>query len=201
LELTTLSAAQLSKLMASRQVSAIEVAQAHLDAIERRDPELKAFITVTPDEALNQARAAQETIDSGEAGPLTGIPIALKDNLSTEGVLTTCASRILEDYVPPFDATVVSKIKRAGMVILGKTNLDEFAMGTSTETLPSFPPATPSTPRVPPAEVRAAPPLPSVATWRLSPSGATPAAPFANPPPSAASSDSSPPTDASRVTA
>lgn len=139
MELTALSAVQLSRLLANREVSAVDIAQAHLDRIASFDPSVRAFITVTHELALEQARAAQTRIDRGDAGPLTGIPIALKDNLSTDGVLTTCASRILEGYVPPFDATVVSKVKDAGMVILGKTNLDEFAMGTSTENSAFFP--------------------------------------------------------------
>ncbi len=139
MDLTRLSVSDLSQRLASRQVSALEVAQAHLDQIETVDPQVKAFITVTPEAALEQAREAQERIDRGEGGPLTGIPIALKDNLSTKGIATTCGSRILEGYVPPFDATAVERLREEGAVLLGKTNLDEFAMGTSTENSAFFP--------------------------------------------------------------
>jgi aspartyl-tRNA(Asn)/glutamyl-tRNA(Gln) amidotransferase subunit A len=139
LELTQLSAAELSHLLASRQVSAVEVTQAHLKRIGELDSGVRAFITVTPDIALQQAARAQDRIDRGEAHPLTGIPIAVKDNISTEGILTTCASKILDNYVPPFDATVVARLKEVDAVILGKTNLDEFGMGASTENSAFFP--------------------------------------------------------------
>ena len=131
--LTELTASDLSRLISAREVGCVEVATAFLDRMEALDPKVGAFITVDRDSALLQAAHAQSLVEKGEAGPLTGIPIALKDNLSTEGLETTCGSRILKGYVPPFDATVVSLVKQAGMAILGKTNLDEFAMGTSTE--------------------------------------------------------------------
>jgi aspartyl-tRNA(Asn)/glutamyl-tRNA(Gln) amidotransferase subunit A len=131
--LTELTASELSRLIATREVGCVEIATAYLDRIEALDPKVGAFLTVDREAALAQAASGQSLVDKGEGGPLTGIPIALKDNLSTEGMETTCASRILKGYVPPFDATVVSLVKQAGMTILGKTNLDEFAMGTSTE--------------------------------------------------------------------
>lgn len=131
--LTQLSAVALAAKLRAREVSAVEVAQAHLDTIARRDAELGCFLTVDPETTLAQARAAQALIDSGEAPALAGVPIAIKDNISTNGMRTTCASRILENYVPPYDATVVRRLGAGGMVSLGKTNLDEFAMGTSTE--------------------------------------------------------------------
>jgi aspartyl-tRNA(Asn)/glutamyl-tRNA(Gln) amidotransferase subunit A len=132
--ITNLSAADLASKLADRSLSAVEVSQAFLDRIEVADKSLGAFLLVDRDGAMKAAVEAQKLLDSGDASPLTGVPIALKDNLSTEGVETTCASKILKGYVPPFDATVVERCKRAGMVVLGKTNLDEFAMGTSTET-------------------------------------------------------------------
>ena len=132
--LTDLTASELSRRISTRDLGCVEVAAAFLDRIEALDSRVGAFLTVDRESALAQAASAQFLVDSGEAGPLTGIPIALKDNLSTVAMETTCASKILKGYVPPFDATVVAQIKSAGMTILGKTNLDEFAMGASTET-------------------------------------------------------------------
>jgi aspartyl-tRNA(Asn)/glutamyl-tRNA(Gln) amidotransferase subunit A len=132
-DLIELTAAELSAKLRSRELSAIEVAQAHLDRIADRDAEIGAFLSVDPERTLAQAEAAQSLLDRGEGGPLTGLPVALKDNLSTVDYPTTCASRILEGYRPPFDATAVARLRDAGAVFLGKTNLDEFAMGTSTE--------------------------------------------------------------------
>jgi len=128
-----LSATEIAGLLASRQTSAPEVAEAFLDRIDRLDPRLGAYLLVDREGALRSAQEAQEKIDQGESSPLTGIPIAVKDNISTEAIETTCASKILKGYIPPFDATVIERVKAQGMVILGKTNLDEFAMGTSTE--------------------------------------------------------------------
>jgi len=132
--ITGLTAHELAKKLAEREFSAVEVAQAHFNRIEALDSRYGAFLHVCREEALAMARSAQELLDRKEGGPLTGVPIALKDNISTRGVPTTCASRILEGYVPPFDAHVVERLRAAGMVLLGKTNLDEFAMGGSTET-------------------------------------------------------------------
>ena len=117
----------------SREVSAKEVVDAHLQRIRDRNPELNAFLTVTEDRAFEDAQQAQEMIGAGNAKPLTGIPFALKDNIVTSGIRTTCSSRILENYVPPYDSTLVRRAREQGMCLLGKTNLDEFAMGSSTE--------------------------------------------------------------------
>ncbi|MCW5943114.1 MAG: Asp-tRNA(Asn)/Glu-tRNA(Gln) amidotransferase subunit GatA [Fimbriimonadaceae bacterium] len=130
---TRLSATRLAARLAAKELGVREVAQAHLDRIATLDATLGAFLTVDPDETMRWADAAQAKIDAGEAGPLTGVPIAIKDNLCTAGVRTTCASRILESHVPIYDATVVRRLREAGCVMVGKTNLDEFAMGTSTE--------------------------------------------------------------------
>lgn len=130
---TTLNAAELAGKLARRELSAVEVAEAHIARIGELDAGLGAFLTVTKERAHVDARRAQDLIDRGQAGPLTGVPIAIKDNMSTAGIRTTCASKILDNYVPVFDATVVEQIREAGMITLGKTNLDEFAMGTSTE--------------------------------------------------------------------
>ncbi|MDR5709415.1 MAG: Asp-tRNA(Asn)/Glu-tRNA(Gln) amidotransferase subunit GatA [Armatimonadota bacterium] len=117
-----------------RDLSVEEVVEAYLDRIERTDGVVRAYLTVTPETARAQARAWDERIRRGEElPPLVGFPVALKDNLCTRGVRTTCGSRILENFVPPYDATAVRRLVEAGAVVLGKTNLDEFAMGSSTE--------------------------------------------------------------------
>jgi aspartyl-tRNA(Asn)/glutamyl-tRNA(Gln) amidotransferase subunit A len=127
-----LTAAELARLLRAREVSAVEVA---VEFLERAGSEpYNAFLCVARETALAQAEAAQRLLDAGDGGPLTGVPLAVKDNLSTRGVPTTCASRALEGYVPPFDATTVALAARAGMPMLGKTNLDEFAFGASNET-------------------------------------------------------------------
>jgi aspartyl-tRNA(Asn)/glutamyl-tRNA(Gln) amidotransferase subunit A len=133
-ELYELTAADLAAKIKGREVSASEVTDAFLARIEAVEASVRSFITVTPEQARAQARAIDARIASGEEiGPLAGVPIALKDNLCTIGVETTCASNILRGFVPPYNATVVNKLTAAGVISLGKTNLDEFAMGSSTE--------------------------------------------------------------------
>jgi aspartyl-tRNA(Asn)/glutamyl-tRNA(Gln) amidotransferase subunit A len=132
--ITKLTATQIATKLHSKEISATEVTQAFLDRIESQDHLYGAFLAVDAEKALGQAADAQKSIDAGTAGPLTGIPVAIKDNISTEGIETTCASKILKGYVPPYDATVIQKLKSAGAVMIGKANLDEFAMGSSTET-------------------------------------------------------------------
>jgi aspartyl-tRNA(Asn)/glutamyl-tRNA(Gln) amidotransferase subunit A len=127
------TAKELRHLLDTREVSARDVVTEHIERIEQRNPELNAFLTVTADRALADAERAQAMIDSGNAKPLTGIPYALKDNICTSGIRTTCSSRILENYQPPYDATLVTRATEQGMCLLGKTNLDEYAMGSSTE--------------------------------------------------------------------
>ncbi len=133
MELHQLNLAQARKLLDKGEISSQELTRALLERIEAVDPKVHAYLTVTPEVALEQARAADQVLARGEGGPLTGIPAGLKDILCTKGVRTTCASRILENFVPPYDATLVARLKQAGMVMLGKHNLDEFAMGSSTE--------------------------------------------------------------------
>ena len=116
------------------EVSARAVVERHLAAIERLDGELRTFLTVCSEEALAAADAVDRKVAAGDdPGPLAGVPVALKDNMCTRGLPTTCSSRILEGWRPPYDATVVTRLAAAGAVVIGKTNLDEFAMGSSTE--------------------------------------------------------------------
>lgn len=137
-ELHYLTIYQAHKLLKEGQITSFELTEAVLRRIEEVENLLRAYITLTPELALEQARLADAKIAhyrrTGEDfSPLLGIPISIKDIICTEGIRTTCASRILENFIPPYDATVVVKLKEAGAVILGKTNLDEFAMGSSTE--------------------------------------------------------------------
>lgn len=133
--LYSLSATELNRLFVAGQVSAVEITQAVLDRIDGVEPQVRAFLTVTAEGALEQARELDAKRAAGESlGPLAGVPIALKDNLAADGVKMTCASKMLEDYVAPYDATAVRRLKEAGAIIVGKTNMDEFAMGSSGET-------------------------------------------------------------------
>jgi aspartyl-tRNA(Asn)/glutamyl-tRNA(Gln) amidotransferase subunit A len=133
-DITRSTAAQLSRQLAAKELSAVEVAQAHLDRIAAVDERVHAFLHVDGEGALTAARAIDEARARGdELGPLAGVPVAVKDVVTTRGVPTTAGSKILEGWRPPYDATIVSRMREAGLVMLGKTNMDEFAMGSSTE--------------------------------------------------------------------
>ena len=134
----------------SREISSVELTRACLERIDAVEAQLRSFITLTPEVAMEQAQAADRMLADGEAHPLTGIPLQIKDVMCTEGVRTTCASRMLEDYVPVYNATAVDRLFRQGAVMLGKGNMDEFAMGSSCENSAFHPTLNPwDTTRVP----------------------------------------------------
>ncbi|HJE91678.1 MAG TPA: Asp-tRNA(Asn)/Glu-tRNA(Gln) amidotransferase subunit GatA [Dietzia timorensis] len=128
-----LGAAELAEKIAAKEVTSEEVTRAHLNRIAEIDGDINAFLHVGTEQALDAARAADKAIAQGSAGPLAGVPVALKDVFTTADAPTTCGSKILEGYMSPYDSTVTKKLREAGMPILGKTNMDEFAMGSSTE--------------------------------------------------------------------
>src|ERR1700719_4138919 len=125
---------ELADHLSKRQLSSVELTRHFLSRIERLNPALNAFITLTAEQALKEAAAADARLGSGERGPLLGIPLIHKDIFCTDGVKTSCGSRMLDNFVSPYDATVVARLKAAGTVMLGKSNMDEFAMGSSNET-------------------------------------------------------------------
>ena len=128
------TAVEMAKALAAKEISSVDLTKAHLDRIAEVDSQVKAFLHVDAEGALAQAQAVDEKIASGQTlSPLAGVPLALKDVLTQQGVPTTAGSKILQGWRPPYDSTVVAKLKAAGVVIVGKTNMDEFAMGSSTE--------------------------------------------------------------------
>lgn len=134
-QITGLTAVELGKKIQAGEITAVEATQAALEQIRKMEPSINSYVTVDAEGALKQAEEVQKKIDAGElTGPLAGVPVAIKDNMCTQGMLTTCSSRILENFVPTYTAEAVLNLQKAGAVILGKTNMDEFAMGSTTET-------------------------------------------------------------------
>lgn len=135
MDLMSLTAVELGKKIKAKEVSVEEAVRAALAAIGEKEDAVNSFVTVDEEGALARAKQVQEKIDAGElAGPLAGVPVAIKDNMCTEGLLTTCSSKILYNFLPTYSAEAVKKLEEAGAVIIGKTNMDEFAMGSTTET-------------------------------------------------------------------
>ena len=135
MDIMKLTAIELGKKIKLGEITCVEATEAYLERIEVLDKEINSFVTVDSDGALKQAKEIQAKIDSGElTGPLAGVPVAIKDNMCVSGMRTTCSSNILNNFVPTYTATAVEKLKDAGAVIIGKTNMDEFAMGSTTET-------------------------------------------------------------------
>jgi len=132
-KLHELTITEAHRLLKNKEISSVELTRAVLERIQAVDDRVDAFITITENEALQQAAKADEEITKGRCSMLTGIPLAIKDVICTRGIATSCGSKILENFVPPYDATVIHKLRKAGAVIAGKLNMDEFAMGSSTE--------------------------------------------------------------------
>ncbi len=131
--LCALTIGQSHKLLMNREISSVELTEAVLERISLVEERVHAFVTVTKESALRQAEEADARIKKGDASPLTGVPALIKDNMCTKGIRTTCSSHMLENFVPPYNATVVERLNQAGMVMVGKGNMDEFAMGSSNE--------------------------------------------------------------------
>lgn len=134
MDITSLKISDMRSMLDKKEISAPELTAAYLERINSVDGKLESYITVTAEEAEKAAEKAQDKINKGEASPLCGIPLAIKDNICTEGIKTTCASKMLENFIPPYNATVMDKLENEGIVMLGKTSMDEFAMGGSTQT-------------------------------------------------------------------
>ena len=165
-----------------REISSVELTEAVFERIAATDDKVHAYLTLAYDSALEQAKQADTRLSTeAQPSPLLGMPIAVKDNFLTHGVRTTCASKILGDFMPPYDATTIAKLRDAGAVIVGKTNLDEFAMGSSAENSAFFPTRNPWNRDYTPAAPPAAPRQPLPAASHLQRSAPIPAAPFDSP--------------------
>ena len=134
MDITNLTVHELQDKLANKEVTITQIIEAYNNRINEKEKDIQAFITVTAEQALQQAKEIQEKINNGEVVPkYAGIPIGIKDNMCTKGIKTTCASKMLENFVAPYNATVIEKLNKEGIITLGKLNMDEFAMGGSTE--------------------------------------------------------------------
>ena len=135
MDITELTVHELQEKLKNNEITVTEITKAYTDRINEKEKDVQAFVTTLTDEAIKKSKEIQEKIEKGEiTGELAGIPIGIKDNLCTKGIKTTCSSRMLENFVSPYDATVIEKLNNENMIDLGKLNMDEFAMGGSTET-------------------------------------------------------------------
>ena len=135
MDITSLTAVELGKKIKAKEISVVEAVKASIAQIEKVEKDINSFVTLDKEGALKRAEEVQKLIDDGKlTGPLAGVPVAIKDNMCTQGMLTTCSSKILGNFRPMFTAEAVKNLEEAGAVILGKTNMDEFAMGSTTET-------------------------------------------------------------------
>lgn len=135
MDITSLTAVELGKKIKAKEISVVEAVKASIAQIEKVEKDVNSFVTLDKEGALKRAEEVQKLIDDGTlTGPLAGVPVAIKDNMCTKGMLTTCSSKILGNFQPMFTAEAVKNLEAAGAVILGKTNMDEFAMGSTTET-------------------------------------------------------------------
>ena len=135
MDILSYSAVELGKAIKCGEVTAVEAMQAVLDQIDKTEETIHAYVTIDKEAALKKAAEVQKKIEAGEiTGPLAGVPVAIKDNMCTQDMLTTCSSKILGNFVPTFSAEAVLNLEKAGAVMIGKTNMDEFAMGSTTET-------------------------------------------------------------------
>ena len=135
MDLMSLTAVELGKKIQAKEVTVEEAVKAAIASIKAKEEKIKSFVTIDEEGALKKAAEVQEKIDAGELkGALAGVPVAIKDNMCTKGLLTTCSSKILYNFIPTYTAEAVKRLEDAGCVIVGKTNMDEFAMGSTTET-------------------------------------------------------------------
>ncbi len=135
MDITSLTAVELGKKIKAKEISVVEAVKASIAQIEKVEKDVNSFVTLDKEGALKRAEEVQKLIDDGKlTGPLAGVPVAIKDNMCTQGMLTTCSSKILDNFEPMYTAEAVENLEAAGAVIIGKTNMDEFAMGSTTET-------------------------------------------------------------------
>ena len=134
MDIASKSVKDLREMLDKKEISSKELTKEYIDRIKKYDSEIESYITVTEEKAYADAEKAQKLIDSGKASMLCGIPMAIKDNICTDGIRTTCSSKMLENFIPPYNATVIEKLESENIVMLGKVSMDEFAMGGSTQT-------------------------------------------------------------------